>query len=256
MNFKQVAAFIDCESTCADPATARVIELTITKVYPDGERTSNTHRINPEEHIPQAATDIHGISDADVRNSPKFRQLSRGIIEFLQDVEILVAYNAPYDIHLLMCEFEHCDIIWDYKRYLIIDPCAIFKRKESRTLSAAVKFFLGREHDGAHGSFDDVDATIDVLNAQIDRYSEFKEMTAEQLALYSNNDRKMLDITGKFKYNDEGNIIFNFGKHKDEVAGKIKYSDKKYLEWMVAKTSNFHPSVKEIATKVLLGHIY
>lgn len=256
MYFTEPAAYIDCEATNADPSTARIIELTITKVYPDGTRKSNTQRINPEEHIPQASTAIHGISDADVRNQPKFRQLAKGIIEFLEDINILVVYNASYDIHLVMCEFARCEILWDYKRYIIIDPCTIFKRKESRTLSAAVKFFLDKDHEGAHGSSDDVDATIEVLDAQVERYPDLKEMTPEQLALYSNHDRKMLDITGKFKYNEAGNIVFAFGKHKDEVVGKIKYSDKSYLEWIIGPKCDFHASVKEIAKKVMLGHLY
>lgn len=251
-NFTTPVAVLDCETTNADPTTARIVEICVTRINPDGTSKTVTERINPEQHIPEAATLIHGISDADVRNKPKFRQFAKSILEFLDGVTVLIAYNGHhFDFPLLVHEFARCEIDWDYKKYLLIDPCTIYKRKDSRTLENAIRKFLGREHENAHGAQADVDGTMDLLPAMMEAYPDLKDMSPEELALFCNYDKPVLDLFGKFKRNDEGKIVFAFGQHRDKLAWKERH----YLEWMISDKSSFPKPVKDMARQILFGKL-
>ena len=62
--------FMDLETTGLNPFTDRIVELTFLKINPDGSEESRTRLVNPQMHIPEEATAVHGITDADVADKP------------------------------------------------------------------------------------------------------------------------------------------------------------------------------------------
>ena len=64
----------DLETTGTNINTDRIVEICYLKVYPNGNEEAKTLRINPEMHIPEASSAIHGIYDADVADCPTFRR--------------------------------------------------------------------------------------------------------------------------------------------------------------------------------------
>ena len=64
--------FFDLETTGTNMLTDRIVEISVVKLFPDGTREVKTRRINPEMHIPEEASAIHGIYDDDVRGAPTF----------------------------------------------------------------------------------------------------------------------------------------------------------------------------------------
>ena len=73
--------FFDLETTGLDLAKDRIIELSYYKFYPNGSSESKTYRINPEQHISAESTQIHGITDDDVRDCPTFKQVAPEIVK-------------------------------------------------------------------------------------------------------------------------------------------------------------------------------
>lgn len=75
-------AFIDLETTGINLSSDRIVEISILKILPDGSQQSKTMRINPEMHIPEASSVFHGIFDADVKDSPKFKDVAIELRDF------------------------------------------------------------------------------------------------------------------------------------------------------------------------------
>lgn len=101
-------AVIDTETTGVDPATARIVEVAVVLIDALAEsepRVVLSTRVNPGEPIPEAATRVHGISDADVAGAPSWADLWPDFHRAV-DGHILAAYNAPYDYQVIRAESE------------------------------------------------------------------------------------------------------------------------------------------------------
>src|SRR6516225_3139241 len=92
MTLDRTIAFIDTESTSADPARARIIEFAAAVLAPDGGRAEWRQRFNPGVAIPPEAIAIHNITDADVAGCPSFSQFARRIQLALRGKDI-AGYN-------------------------------------------------------------------------------------------------------------------------------------------------------------------
>lgn len=173
--------FFDLETTGTDPATDRIVEISVLRIEPDGREEVRTRRINPERPIPPEAAAVHGIRDEDVKDAPTFRQIARSLLAFIGEAD-LAGYNLRrFDLPLLERELRACGLDLDTSRRRVVDVMAIFHKKEPRDLAAAVRFYLGREHAGAHGAEADVRAAAEVLDAQLACYEDLPR-TVEELA--------------------------------------------------------------------------
>lgn len=237
--------FFDLETTGVDRENDRIVEIAICKYQPDGQIETYCRRVNPEMSIPKEASDVHGIKDEDVANEPKFKQLAKGLLAMLNGCDIAGFNSNAFDIPLLFFEFNRAGLYWDYTQHRMIDVGNIFKIKEPRTLTAAVKFYLGKDLEDAHSAKADIEATVDVFLAQLEKYEDLPD-TVDALALLSNFDKKIVDISGKFTYDENGVIVFNFGKHKGQPAKDFP----SFLEWMITK-ANFSRDTQEVAYKLL-----
>ncbi len=252
LKLKRPLAVFDIESTGVNPRQDRIIELAIIKILPDGEREKHIFRINPEINIPAATTAIHGITDADVANEQPFRKLAAAIFEILKDCDLAGFGAAKFDIPMLTEEFDRAGIKFDDTGRYILDAQRIFHRKEPRDLTAALSYYCGQSHTGAHGAEADTLATIAVLEAQIEKYSDLPK-TIEELHEYCNppKDPAWADRTGKLKW-VQGEIVINFGSQN--IGRKLRdlaTNNPKYLKWILS--SDFPGDTKEIVSNALDG---
>jgi DNA polymerase-3 subunit epsilon len=245
LKLQRPIAFVDIEGTGTKPDEDRIVEISVCILNPDLSRTVHTRRVNPTIPIPPAATAIHGISDEDVAGLPTFSEVAGKLLLHLEGCDIAGYNSNRYDFPLLYSEFLRAGIEWDYTQHRLIDVGNIFMIKEPRTLSAACRFYCDKELDGAHGAEADINATVDVFLAQYNRYADLPT-TIEELQIYSNHGRKILDLSGKFTYNDTGDIVFNFGKYRNERAAE--HLD--FVEWMYYKAS-FQPDTNEVCRQLL-----
>jgi DNA polymerase-3 subunit epsilon len=240
----------DLETTGTDPATDRIVEISCLRVAPAGDREARTRRINPEQPIPPEATAVHGITDDDVRDAPTFRQVAKALLDWLGDADLAGFNAARFDVPLLEQEFRRCGLELNLARRRVIDAMVIFKRKEPRDLTAAVRFYLDRDHEGAHSAEADVTATLEILEAQVERYEDLPN-TVGELARWTRAARPgAVDPDGKFVWRN-GEAVFAFGKHQGKSLRTVAQSAPDYLRWITS--SDFPPEAKELVTAALAG---
>lgn len=69
-------------------------------------------------------------------------------------------------------EFLRAGVDIDMMKRKFIDVQVIYHKLEQRTLSAAYKFYCGKNLEDAHTAEADTRATYEVLKSQLDRYPE------------------------------------------------------------------------------------
>lgn len=248
LNLRRPIAFIDLETTGINVSADRIVEISVLKINPNGSEEWMISRINPEMPIPPKSTAIHGITDADVADSPKFREIAKKLATFLEGTD-LAGFNAiKFDIPVLAEEFLRVNIDFNFLKRKYVDVQVIFHRKEQRTLSAAYKFYCDRELENAHSSKADTQATYEVLKAQLDRYNDL-ENDVEKLADFSSYN-SLVDFAGRIIYDENGVEVFNFGKHKGKPVEDVFREEPSYYSWMM--NGDFPLYTKKILTEIKL----
>lgn len=236
--------FFDLETTGTDFVADRIVQISVLKVLSDKSEESRTRLVNPGRPIPKEASDIHGITNQDVKDQPKFKEVARGLSDFLSGSD-LAGYNSNnFDIPFLVEEFARCGIEFPDTNARFIDVCTIFKRKEERTLTAAYKFYCDKILENAHNAEADVRATFEVFQGQLERYQDLGAASVQELHDYCNRG-EIVDYARKLTKNEAGEIVFNFGKHKNEPVTKRL----DYAKWMI--DSDFPEGTKLILRKIL-----
>ena len=251
MNLKlhRPLAFFDLETTGVVIGMDRIVELGILKILPDGTKTNKTWRINPAMHIPEVVSKIHGIYDKDVADCPTFKEIANDVNHYLNNVD-LAGYNSNrFDVPLLVDEFLRAGIEFDIRGRKLIDVQHIFHKMEQRTLSAAYKFYCNQELIDAHSAEADVRATYEVLEAQLERYSDQLQPDAAFLHSFCNNS-KNVDLAGRIVYDDKKREVFNFGKYKGRLVTDVFKTDPSYYDWMLK--GDFSRDTKQVVTALRL----
>lgn len=223
-------AVLDLETTGTDPQTDRIVEISVLRLNPGGRPDLRTQRVHPGRPIPSEASAVHGIYDADVAAMPAFEEIARGFLAFLDGCDLCGFNIKKFDLRLLHVEFTRAGLTLALDGRAIIDPLEIFHAFERRDLSAAVRFYCGREHDGAHAAEADVLATVAVLDAQLARYRELPRNAA---GLYMHfRDANAVDAIGNFA-RVNGQLQFTFGKYRGQMLEDVARAKPDYLEWML-----------------------
>jgi DNA polymerase-3 subunit epsilon len=243
-------AVIDTETTGARPHIDRIVEVALVTLYPDGRRERWVQRVNPETRIPLEATAVHGIRNEDVETCPPFRKIAGELVRRIGDADLCGFNIHGFDLRILQAEFARCGEKFAMENRQVVDAQVIFHKHEPRDLAAAVRFYLGREHLGAHGAEPDAEATLDVLLAQLARYDDLEPNVAS-LATYSRRrDDRYADPDRKLEWRD-GEACFTFGKHAGRTLRDVVGSDPEYIDWVLTK--DFPEPLREILRNALDG---
>ncbi len=248
LNLKNPIIFFDLETTGINVTTDRIVEISILKIFTDGHEESRTYKINPEMPIPPETTKIHGISDEDVKDCPKFREVAKTIAQFIEGADIGGFNSNKFDIPVLAEEFIRAEVDIDLKKRKFIDVQTIFHKMEKRTLEAAYKLYCGKDLTDAHTAEADTRATYEVLLAQLDRYPDLKN-DVEFLAEFSSFNRNV-DFVGRMIYNDKNEEVFNFGKYKGHKVEDVLEKDPGFFGWML--NNDFPLDTKRVLTNIKL----
>ena len=172
-------ALIDLETTGRDASVDRVVEVGVA-VGRDGVVIARYNwLINPGIPIPEEAKNVHGISDDDVKDKPRFHEIAHEIAAALAGC-IPAAYNAQFDRAFLMNEFARAgtlaqpsasasasgsppalrkDVDW-------LDPLVWareIQREEKSKALGEVAERLGVKLENAHRASDDAEAALLVV---------------------------------------------------------------------------------------------
>ncbi len=241
--------FFDLETTGLDLVNDRVVELSYYKLYPNGSSESKTYRINPERHISEESTGIHGITDEDVRDCPTFKQIAQEVVNVLRDSD-LAGYNSNhFDVPMLAEELLRAGMTdFDLRKHHRIDAFVIFQKNEPRNLTAAYRFYCGKDLENAHSANADTMATAEVLMAQLERYPDLPD-TIEGLAEYTTQ-HKAADYAGRILFNEKGEEVFGFGKYKGQPVREVLKKDTGYYGWIMQGA--FPQDTKNVITRLYI----
>lgn len=219
---------IDVETTSLSPSAARVVEVAALKLRPGDRPQLFRTRVNPGEGIPPAATAVHGITDADVRDQPPFGSVARFLAAFLDGSDLAGFNLANYDLPVLAHEFARARVPFPLAGRAIVDVFRLFTRMEPRDLNAAVRFYTGREHRAAHSAAADVLATARVLDCQLARYPELPATPTDLHRLLVE-----VDVARRFKRGTSGEVVMGFGKYQNVPLVQVAGRDPGYLRWVL-----------------------
>ena len=224
LNLKNPLVFFDLETTGTNINSDRIVEICYLKVYPNGNEETKTLRINPEMHIPEASSAVHGIYDEDVADCPKFKDVAKNIASDIEGCDLAGFNSNRFDIPVLAEEFLRAGVDIDLMKRKFVDVQVIYHKLEQRTLSAAYKFYCDKNLEDAHTAEADTRATYEVLKAQLDRYADVLENDINFLSNYSCYSRNV-DFAGRIVYNDHDVEVFNFGKYKGVSVKEVLQKD-------------------------------
>jgi DNA polymerase-3 subunit epsilon len=250
LNLNKPICFFDLETTGTNPGKDRIVEIAVLKLDANNQKKEMVWRVNPECPIPEEASSVHGITDEMVKDQPTFKHYSKEIYNFIEGCD-LGGYNIDkFDLPLLVEEFIRSDIdVSSFAKVKTVDVQTIFFKKEPRDLSSALKFYCNKDHGNAHTALDDTIATYEVLLSQLDKYDDLEPSVDFLSTLTKRN--KNIDFAGRIIEDDNGDAIFNFGKHKGKKVKEVLTKEKGYYSWMM--NSDFPEYTKKIITQVKLG---
>ena len=242
--------FFDLETTGVNVVTDRIVQIAALRYEPGGEEPQRLkYLVNPGVPIPAETTAVHGITDDMVADEAPFADIADEIADFFINADI-GGYNvARFDLPLLMEEFARCGRTFDASFRRRVDVQEIFFRLEPRTLAGALRFYCGRELEDAHDAMADIEATVQVLAGQLERYTPDGRLTADVEALHALSERPgQLDSTNRLRKDDNGEILINFGKYQGQPLRKVFARDPNYYHWI--QDRDFSIEVKQITREV------
>lgn len=243
--------FFDLETTGTNVAKDRIVEISILKVYPNGNKESRTWLVNPEMPISPESEAVHGISNEKVANEPTFKQLSKEIYKMIKDSDLAGFNSDRFDIPLLVEEMLRADIDFDMKNMVSVDVQTIFHKMEKRTLEAAYKFYCDKNLEDAHSAEADTLATYEVLLAQLERYPEL-ENNVKKLSEFTTR-KQSLDFAGFIILDEEERAVFSFGKHKGKMVEEVLEAEPGYFGWIL--NADFPLYTKKVLTQIKLSKL-
>ena len=240
---------VDLETTTSNVQRARIVELGLVIMRPDGTTKLWRSLVNPQEPIPAGATAVHHITDADVADAPTFAQLAPNLATGFADADF-IAYNGKrFDLPVLRNEFQRVGVAWDYTACAVIDPFKLWQHLQPRSLEDALEMFGegAKIEGGAHNALGDAQASVLALIGQL-RYPG-KSLPRSVRQLHDLCAPGHIDADGKFVW-ENGEAVIAFGKHK---GTPLKSLDKGFLRWMLKGDRDFSAEAKQIALNALNG---
>jgi len=253
MNLKisKPICFFDLETTGVNVSLDRIVEISILKIFPNGNKESKTWLVNPGVPIPLEASNIHGITNDIVKNEPLFKMIASDIKSMINNCDLAGFNSNKFDIPLLAEELLRSEIDFSLDNVATIDVQNIFHKMEQRTLSAAYQFYCGKSLDNAHSSKADTLATYEVLESQIEKYNDL-ENNVSFLSDFSKRG-KNVDLAGFIKYNEENIPCFSFGKHKGKTVDYVLENESGYFGWLL--NADFPMYTKKVLTQIRLNKL-
>ena len=241
--------FFDIEATGLNVASDRIVELCYIKLYPNGKEEVKTQRFNPGLHISAEASSVNGIYDEDVANCPRFKEKAAELAQTFTGCDLAGFNSNHFDIALLVEEFIRAGVDFDITGAKFVDVQGIFHKMEKRDLTSAYKFYCNKNLEDAHTAEADTRATLEVLEAQLDRYADTLQNNVTFLADFSRRNRNV-DLAGRIVYNDQGVETINFGKYRGRAVSEVLLRDPGYFSWIMQ--GDFTQNTKQTFMRIKL----
>jgi len=264
LKLRNPLAFFDLETTGTNISQDRIVELAFVIVFPNGEQKQKNMLINPTIPIPPESTMIHGIKDEDVKDSPTFKQVAAELAKMLEGCDLAGFNIIKFDVPMLVEEFLRAGVEFEVGNKKLVDAQKIFHLMEKRTLSAAYQFYCNKNLEDAHTAMADTKATIEVLEAQVEKYEGMPvtdllgkplgTLENDMSAIHQLTNEKMIDLAGRIVFDENGDEVFNFGKHKGKKVSEVLRIEPSYYDWILK--NDFPLDTKRKLTQIKLKSFF
>lgn len=235
--------FYDLETTDANTERCKIIEM----CFATREGILLHEFVNPGIPISKQASDVHGITAEDVRGALPFADHAVTVQQIIDGAACLVGYNN-YQFDSVVLDRELTDAgmpgFAKDQHGVVVQPEAdlftMWQRHEKRDLSTAALRFAGVDLVNAHSA----GADTEVLPLILDGMRKTFDLESVGI-IESSQPEGAVDREGKFRRREDGTIVFNFGKHKNEPVTR----GHPYLKWMIG--ASFSPEVKAWCRRML-----
>jgi len=248
LELKRPIAVIDLESTGIDPRTARIVRLSVLKLEPDGAERFRSELINPGGPIPPGATAVHGITDDDVADAPRFEAFARALVEYLDGCDLAGFGIERFDLPLLEAELRRAGMPVSFSDRAVVDAMVIFHKLEPRDFEAACRRFTGREPPANRNPEDRVRATFDILMGELSNRGELPRDPDGLAQWLHPSHPDAIDPSARFIWSPDGEPLVNFGRNRGRLLEQVAEEQPDYLEW-IAGNADFDPAARHIAAE-------
>ena len=252
MQLANPLVILDLETTGTWIEKDKIIEVALIRLEPDGTRETYHKKVNPEIRIPAKVSKITGITNEEVRQAPRFRDIAAQVMLFLANADLGGFSLERFDLPLLTREFADAGMEFKWGERTIFDAQKIYHLHEKRDLTAAYAFYCNKELVGAHSAIADTQATLEVLESQLKKYGKGSEQISS-LADFEYKKREEFYDKGRRVRWWNGELYMMFGKYaaKDSLK-EVVQKDRHYLEWILSQ--NFSDEVKDLVEGALEGN--
>lgn len=245
LKLERPLAIFDLEATGLNISKDRIVEIAIIKINPDGTEETFTSKVNPEMEIPEEVSLIHGIYAKDIEDAPTLKDLAPRIVAFIGDAD-LVGYNSnKFDIPMLAEEMLRVGSDFKMAGRHFVDVQNIFHKMEQRTLAAAYQFYCESDLENSHNALVDTTATWKVLQSQLEKYADLKAEVPFLADFSKAGNQHILDFAGRLAVNENGDAVYNFGKHKGKTVRQVNEEEPGYYGWFVSDSTDFPKYTKQ-----------
>ena len=251
MKLTKAVIVLDLETTGVWVEKDKIIEIGMVKCEVDGRREKYIQRVNPGILIPEPVERLTGISNEDVKDAPFFKEIVSAVLAFMADSDFAGFNVERFDLPLLEREIFEAGQRLEWRHRTVYDAQKIYHIHEKRDLKAAYRFFCNKDLTNAHSALGDVEATLEILQAQIKKYGQGNEYLESLIDFDYEPLGSYFDEDKKFRWWN-GELYPVFGKYgRKHSLREIAQKDAPYLRYLAG--TDFTDKVKKMLQDVLAG---
>lgn len=173
---------IDLETTGLDPQRDAIIEIGAVKFRGDEVLEEWSSLVNPGRSIPEAITDLTGISNSMVQGAPSLRDALPRLSSFVRDLPV-VGHNVSFDLAFL----NRCHVLTDNSSLDTFELAGILVPHAGRYGLGALAHELGIDLPATHRALDDARVTCALFARLFERATQIAPKTLEEIVKLGRN---------------------------------------------------------------------
>jgi ATP-dependent DNA helicase DinG len=173
---------IDLETTGLDPQRDAIIEIGAVKFRGDEVLEEWSSLVDPGRSIPEAITDLTGISNSMVQGAPSLRDVLPRLSSFVRDLPV-VGHNVSFDLSFL----NRCHVLTDNLSLDTFELAGILVPHAGRYGLGALAKELGIDLPATHRALDDARVTCALFTRLYERATQIAPKTLEEIVKLGRN---------------------------------------------------------------------
>lgn len=159
---------LDTETTGLEPSQGhRIIEIGCVELVNRRLTGNNYHQyLNPDRQIDEGAIEVHGITNEQLEDKPRFNEVVEDFINYIRGAELII-HNAPFDVGFINQEFRLLGLADTVDGLCaVIDTLSMARKMhpgQKNNLDALCKRYdIDNSHRELHGALLDAEILADV----------------------------------------------------------------------------------------------